>query len=199
MPEPTGWFWDFGDGSTSTARHPSHTYAADGVYDVTLRVTGATGVVEHREPSLIRVGAPAGNGLLATYFDNIDFTGPAVARTDPTADFDWGSGSPHASIGVDTFSARWVGRVQPRFSETYSFQTISDDGVRLWVNDRLVVDNWTDHAPTENTGTIALLAGVKYDIRLEFYENGGGATARLFWSSPSQAREIVPQSRLFAE
>ena len=50
--------------------------------------------------------------------------------------------------------------------------------MRLWVNGQLIVNNWTDHAPTENSGTIALTAGQRYDIRMEFYENGGGATAQ---------------------
>lgn len=65
------------------------------------------------------------------------------------------------------------------------------------MNGQLIIDNWTDHAPTENTGQITLQAGVRYDIRMEFYERGGGATAKLLWSSPSQVKEVIPQSRLF--
>jgi hypothetical protein len=60
----------------------------------------------------------------------------------------------------------------------------------------LVIDNWTDHSPIENTGTIALVAGRSHLITREFYENTGGATARLSWSSSSQAKEIVPASQL---
>ena len=78
--------------------------------------------------------AATGTGLAATYYDNADFTGTTVARTDPTVNFDWGVGSPAPAIGVDTFSARWTGQVQPQFTETYTFYTQSDDGVRLWVN-----------------------------------------------------------------
>ena len=69
--------------------------------------------------------------------------------------------------------------VQPRFSETYTFHTVSDDGVRLWVNGQTIIDNWTDHAPTENIGFIPLQAGQLYDIKMEMYESGGGAVA---WS-----------------
>ena len=70
---------------------------------------------------------------------------------------------------------------------TYTFTTTSDDGVRLYVNGQLLVDNWTDHAATQNSGTLSLVAGQKYDIRLEFYERGGLATARLSWAYPGQA------------
>ncbi len=141
--------------------------------------------------------APAGNGLAATYWNNIDFTGTTVSRTDPMINFNFGNGSPDPAIGPDTFSARWVGLIQPRFSETYTFFTTSDDGVRLWVNGKLVVNDWTDHAPRVDSGTIALAAGQKYDIRMDFYENAGGAVAKLEWQSASQAREVVPQSQLF--
>jgi glucose/arabinose dehydrogenase len=142
-------------------------------------------------------GGTAGTGLSATYYDNIDLTGPSVSRTDATINFDWGSGSPATGIGADTFSARWTGQVQPRYSETYTFYTTSDDGVRLWVNGQQLINNWTDHASTENSGAIALTAGQKYSIRMEFYENGGGAVAKLSWSSASQPKQIIPQAQLY--
>jgi endo-1,4-beta-D-glucanase Y len=87
--------------------------------------------------------------------------------------------------------------VKANYSETYTFYTLSDDGVRLWVNNKLVIDNWTDHAPTENRGTIALQAGATVPIKLEYYENGGGAVAKLLWSSPSRSKEVIPSSQLF--
>jgi hypothetical protein len=96
----------------------------------------------------------------------------------------------------DQFSIRWIGRIEPKYSETYSFHTISNDGVRLWVNSKLVVDNWTDHAEREDTGAIALKAGQKYDLKLDYYQSDGGASMKLLWSSPSQAKEIIPKSQL---
>lgn len=138
-----------------------------------------------------------GTGLQGDYYDNMDFTVPRVTRTDATVNFDWGTGSPDPSIGVDTFSARWTGQVETPFSQTYTFYTVSDDGVRLWVNGQLIIDNWTDHAPTENAGTITLTGGQRYNIQMDFYENGGGALAQLSWSSPSIAKEIIPQSQLY--
>jgi hypothetical protein len=140
-----------------------------------------------------------GTGLSATYFNNSDFTGTSVARVDPTVDFAWGSGSPASAIGVDTFSARWIGQVEAPFTGTYTFYTVSDDGVRLWVNNQLLVNNWTNHAAIENRGTIALTAGQRYPIRMEFYENGGLATARLLWSSTSIGKSVIPKARLYPQ
>jgi hypothetical protein len=138
-----------------------------------------------------------GTGLTGAYYDNKDFTNLKLTRTDATVNFNWGSGSPDPSIGADTFSVRWTGQVMPQFTQTYTFYTTSDDGVRLRVNGQTVIDNFTDHAPTENSGTIALTAGQRYDVQLDYYENGGGATATLSWSSSSQPKQIIPQARLF--
>jgi glucose/arabinose dehydrogenase len=140
---------------------------------------------------------PPGIGLAGYYYDNINFTGATVTRLDPTVNFDWASGAPVAGIGADTFSVRWSGQVRAKVTGNTTFFTTSDDGVRLFVNNVLVVDNWTDHAPTENSGTIALTAGVKYDVRMETYENGGLAVAKLAWSGPGLAKEFVPQTHLY--
>jgi len=139
-----------------------------------------------------------GNGLKAEYFDNIDFTNLKLNRTDASVNFDWGYGSPDASIQPDTFSARWTGQVLAKYSETYTFSTTSDDGVRLWVNGQKIIDRWVNQAATEVTGSITLQAGQKYDIRLEYYENGGRAVSKLAWSSRSQIKEIIPQGYLFS-
>ncbi|MBX2862601.1 MAG: DUF4347 domain-containing protein [Leptolyngbyaceae cyanobacterium MAG.088] len=140
-----------------------------------------------------------GDGLKGDYFDNQDFTDLQLTRTDATVDFNWGGGAPDPTIGVDTFSVRWTGQIEPLYSETYTFQTTTDDGVRLWVNGQLIIDQFVDQAPTSYTGDITLEAGQKYDIRLDYYENGGGAVAELHWSSDSQAFEIIPQSQLFSD
>ncbi|MFO8008227.1 MAG: PA14 domain-containing protein, partial [Candidatus Brocadiia bacterium] len=143
-------------------------------------------------------GPGDGDGLTGDYYDNMDFTSHALTRVDATVNFDWGSGSPDPSMGADTFSVRWTGQVEPLYSETYTFKTLSDDGVRLWVDGQQVIDNWTDHGPTEDTGTISLSAGTKYDVQLDYYENAGGAVIELYWSSASQTEEIIPQSQLYS-
>ncbi len=139
----------------------------------------------------------SGSGLAATYWDNANFTGSSVTRTDPTVNFNWGVGGPAAGIGSDTFSARWTGEVQPQFSGTYTFYIRSDDGARLWVNNQQLIDRWVDQSATEWSGTIALTAGVRYPIRLEYFENGGDAVAEMRWSGPSTPKSIIPAARLF--
>lgn len=134
-------------------------------------------------------------GFYGQYFDNKDLSDFKFSRIDDKIDFNWGAGSPDPRIGSDTFSIRWLGQVRPKYSETYTFYTNSDDGVRLWVNGQKIIDNWTDHSATPNSGTIDLTAGQDYDIQLDYYENGYNAVIQLFWSSASQVREIiVPQT-----
>ncbi|MEO1744549.1 MAG: PQQ-dependent sugar dehydrogenase [Cyanobacteria bacterium J06629_9] len=140
-----------------------------------------------------------GDGLTGTYYNNRDFTDQTLTRVDPTVDFDWGGGSPAASMGNNTFSVRWQGQIEPLYSETYTFRTTSDDGVRLWVNGQQIIDQFIDQAPTNHTGQITLQAGQKYDIRMDYYENSGGAVAQLAWSSASQPLQIVPQSQLYSD
>ncbi len=139
-------------------------------------------------------------GLVGEYFDNRDLTGLVTTRRDATINFDWGTGTPAgtALTSPDTFSVRWTGRVLAPATGSYTFTTTSDDGVRLWVNNQLIIDNWTDHSATNNSGVINLTAGNYYDIKMEFYENGGLAVAKLFWSYPGQAQQIVPNANLSA-
>ena len=142
---------------------------------------------------------PAGDGLRAVYFNNRGFTGTLVRRIDPTVYFDWGNGSPDPAISPDTFSARWRGQIQAVESGTYTFRTNSDDKVRLWVNGKLIIDNWTGAVPGIKTGTIALLAGQRYHIRVDYEENTGDAVMQLDWTQPGQTGFVsIPQANLFS-
>ncbi len=140
----------------------------------------------------------AGNGLRAEYFDSVNLTIPVFNRVDPEVNFNWANGTPDARVGTDTFSIRWTGKIEPRYSETYTFNTLSDDGVRLYIDGQLLIDQWIDQSATNFTGAIDLEAGVQYDIRLEYFERIGRAEMRLQWSSDSQAFETVPTSQLYA-
>lgn len=135
-------------------------------------------------------------GLLGEYFDNMDLTNKKGERVDSVINFNWGLGSPMDGISADTFSVRWTGQIEARYSEEYTFYAGSDDGVRLWIDGKLVIDSWYDQRNTEKTGKIRLEAGRKYNIKLEYYENRVGANVHLAWSSASQKKEIVPESQL---
>lgn len=149
--------------------------------------------------NVIRAGGSANNsnGLKGEYFDNADFTNLKLTRKDATVNFDWMGASPDTSIASDTFSARWTGQIQPKYSETYTFYTSSDDGSRLWINGQQVINRWQGGS-AETQGKITLQAGQKYDIKLEYYEDGFGARSQLSWSSASQTKQIIPQSQLFS-
>ena len=140
---------------------------------------------------------PLERGLLGIYFGNADFTGRYSTRLDPSINFDWGESRPIQGIGESTFSVRWLGQVQPQFDEHYTFHTETDGRVRLWVDSRLVIDHWKDESATSATVPVQLKAGAKYDVRMEIAKTGGTAKARLFWSSPSTPRSVVPQDALF--
>ncbi|MFZ2162577.1 MAG: PA14 domain-containing protein [Sideroxyarcus sp.] len=143
-------------------------------------------------------------GLRGDYYEGTKFEVLRYSRVDKKVKFNWVDKSPLAdvpsqqSFPANNFSVRWSGQVRPRYSDTYMFSTLSDDGVRLWVGGKKIIDNWTDHAATTNIGHVILEAGRWYPIVLEFYEKGGLAQIELSWWSMSQRQEIVPQECLYS-
>lgn len=158
--------------------------------------------VTELDPASSSCGAPTPGALLGTYYDQNGssrayFTGNTQSRLDSTVNFNWGGGSPITGFGSNDFSVTWEGQVTPDESGSYTFSTVSDDGVRLYIDNNLVISNWTDHGPRRDTSAaINLTAGTAYNIRMEFYERRGGATARLEWDGPSFGRQIIPSSNL---
>ncbi len=141
-----------------------------------------------------------GTGLTGIYYSNQleTFNGsPTLTRIDPQINFNWNNGPPSPKISVTDFTVRWTGAIEPQFNETYTFYTTTDDGTRLWVNNQEIINEWEDQAPTTWSGSIALKAGQRYPIRMDYYQNQGGAEAYLAWSSPSTAMTIIPVSQLY--
>ncbi len=87
--------------------------------------------------------------------------------------------------------------LQPLFSEPYTFYTTTDDGVRLWVNNQLVIDHWSPQSPTTWSGSINLQAFQHYTIEMDYFQAQGGAVAQLAWSSPSTAQQVIPRTQLY--
>ena len=139
-----------------------------------------------------------GNGLTGDYYNGMDFNTYYTTRIDPVIHFDWGFGSPMQGIGVDHFSIRWQGKIQPRADGNYTFFVNSDNGRRLWINDQLIIDKWIDDYDIEYSGNISLRANQLYNIKLEYFENIGGAYCHLEWINQQQPREIVPRSQLYS-
>jgi hypothetical protein len=117
----------------------------------------------------------------AQYFNNMSLSGsPAVTRCEGwPIDHDWSGGRPVDGIGDNNFSVRWTGRANIA-EGTYRFIARSDDGIRVWVGGQLIIDAWRDQAPTEH-GRVLRVASGTYDLRIEYYENGGGAVAQFRW------------------
>jgi beta-glucosidase len=173
-----------GGGSSLTAPYNSVSFL-EGISDAAgndLRVLTMTDV-----PSLdVVIGqtdfvtVPGGEaGLKGEYFGNEEFKGePALVRTDARIDFHWGDGSFAEGAPTDHFAVRWTGYFVPKVEDDYRFYTSADDGVRLYVDDELLIDDWKRHAETLNTLVKHLDAGKAYKIRLEYFENVGTATVR---------------------
>lgn len=125
---------------------------------------------------------PGEHGLRAEYFKNKDLQGsPAVVRVDKQINFEWAMGAPDSTIAPEHFSARWMGKLVPKKSGTYTLGFSSDDGVRLTLDGKLLIDSWFDRGATLDVVKLKLEAGRSYDLRIEYYENEGWAYAALVW------------------
>ncbi len=137
----------------------------------------------------------SGDGLQAAYFDGA--TGKIVSRIDPMVNFDWDIDPPAEGIGADHFSARWEGWLEVPADDLYALHLISDDGARLWLDRQLAIDAWADLAASQSTAKVALKAGQRYALKLEYFERAGEAIAKLLWSTPTIPKQPIPQSQLY--
>jgi len=139
-----------------------------------------------------------GLGLTGSYYNGMNFETLAGTRTDATVNFNWGTDSPMEGVNTNSFSTRWTGQIQPRYSGTYTFYSTSNTGRRVWVDNQLIIDKWISGQSTY-TGTIALTAGQKYDLKVEYFESNTASNCKLEWASGLQSKEVVPQSQLYNE
>ncbi|MHC4430643.1 MAG: PA14 domain-containing protein, partial [Planctomycetota bacterium] len=162
------------------------------------RVDEFDGFTSHRGEVWSFTTVTPGGGVRAQYFRSVDLTGvAAIDRVDPEIDFDWADDTPDPMLQNDEFSIRWAGELEVEFSEPYTFYANTDDGVRLWVNDELVINRWVDRrAATEAKGTIELIGGQRCSLVMEYYDSGGVAIAQLSWESPTIEKQIIPQAAL---
>jgi YVTN family beta-propeller protein len=188
------------DGSAATIAdairaHQGITLSAADLANVTAYVQ-QIGAQETGAPD----GKGSGKGLVGQYFNNTGLTGSPAVTVTQAVDFDWGTAAPRTKVNANVFSVRWSGTLEPQATGTYKFQTVSDDGVRLWVNGVLLTNDWTLHsAKTTTTANINLVAGQRYSIKMEYYENQGSAVARLRWLTPgNDAVVAIPVDRLYA-
>ena len=151
-------------------------------------------------PALASCTTVPSNGFCGEFFDNMALTGAAKRfQATDRINFDWGSAAPMAggSFPIDKFSARWAGDFV--FEEAnYTFTTTSDDGVKVWLDDRLVIDSWKDQWNGVNKQGLRVSAG-KHRVKMEYYDNGGGAVAKLNWEKVASGCVTIPENKFCAE
>jgi RNase P/RNase MRP subunit p29 len=118
------------------------------------------------------------------YYNHVNLTGAPKVRNDKKIDFDWGYGSPMKGINADNFSVRWTRRLDFE-AKTYRFHVRVDDGVRLWVDGQLLIDQWHDGSTRTYSAERTMTQG-KHDVRVEMYERSGAATGA-FWREAVQS------------
>ncbi|NBR85447.1 MAG: hypothetical protein EBS84_08205 [Proteobacteria bacterium] len=137
------------------------------------------------------------HGLLGTYFSRPDCTGEVLKRLDAQVNFDWADKPAAPGVPTEDFSVRWTGQVQAQHSENYTFHVEADDGVRVWLGDRQIIDEWRQQSTTVVSQPAALSAGQFYPLTIEFFSAKPPAMAKLKWSSPSTPLGVIPASRLY--
>ena len=137
--------------------------------------------------------APDGRtqGLQGAFYDNPTWKGkPVFTRIDSAINFDYADGSPDARIPKDNFSVRWTGKIIGPATGRIKLALGSDDGSFLYINNRLIIDNGGDHGEQYVFGEFEMEKDKLYDIRIDFFEHGGGASAKLGWQDPSEKDQL---------
>jgi beta-glucosidase len=134
-------------------------------------------------------------GLRGEYFDNEEFRGtPKLVRNDLQLAFDWAQGSPDPAIPNDHYSIRWTGKVVPERSGDYTLSLRADDGVRLWIDGRKLIDDWSVHPAKATEAKLHVQAGVPLDLKLEYYEQAGEASLQLGWAEDAAKAPELDQA-----
>ncbi|MHB1459690.1 MAG: PA14 domain-containing protein [Armatimonadota bacterium] len=135
-------------------------------------------------------------GLKASWFSDQNLTVKVGETTDQAINFQW-SEAPRQDMPADHFSVRWDGHITAPKNGTYDIITNSDDGVRLWLDDKLIIDDWTSAPSRRNAAKFIMEAGKRYNLRLEFMENIGGAHVSLYWVLPKDEVQSIPSRSVY--
>lgn len=134
------------------------------------------------------------NGLWATYYSSKNFTKPFIKKIDKNINFNWKKGSPLKGFRKDGFSIRWEGFLKIPQNGEYTFYTLADDGVRLWLNDTLIINDWKSHAEKLNSTTLPLAKGL-HNFKMEYFDDTSFASVKLSWkkTGTSKTKIIEPK------
>ena len=161
-----------------------------------LGLTGLTAV-----PAPAAEDPAEARGLKGEYWTQsapgaFDFHELKATTFDPNLDFDTLEPRLTAATGrSDDVSVRWTGKVVPETTGPHTFSVTGDNGFRLWIGGRLLIDHWVDDWDREQTAEpVELTAGQSYDIKVEYFEHYGGSNLHLRWTPPGGTKQAVPQS-----
>jgi hypothetical protein len=159
------------------------------------------GPITLRETAMVRARAlSADRNVLPSLTTSKEFRKvDRMVRVDRQIDFAWQHGSPGGGIPENNFAVVWTGFVRPTETRHATFHVVADDGVRLWVAGRKVLDDWSVHGERESTGKVFLTAGKTVPVRLEYFERNGYATIKLLWSADGVSKQVVPGKCLFVD
>ena len=134
-------------------------------------------------------------GLKAEYFNNQELRGPAATvRTDARIDFDWGRYNPTPALTGNHFSVRWTGKLKAPESGKYTLGFTADDGARLYLDGKLLVDAWASNPKKTATAEVVLEAGRSYDLRMEYFQYQRENIAKLVWSYPGMTERLMQEA-----
>jgi len=140
----------------------------------------------------------SGDGLLGTYYNGSAFAGTSYPRIDETVNFDWHANAPISEIGTDYCSIRWTGQIEPRYDGDYLFTLVADDGVRLWIDGALIIDEWRNGSGEQVSTHISLTNDQRVDVQIDYFESTGDADIQLQWQFATLPKQVVPQCQLYS-
>ena len=158
--------------------NPAHTEVSVGAGDA-VPIPAAAFTTEDGKPG----------GLTGRYFQGQEFQTLIATRTDPRVNFDW-TDAPPPGLGHDNYSVRWTGSVRAGRGGDYTFVTTSDDGARLWVDGKQVIDYWNTGPVRTSQAVVRFAAGTRHRLRLDYAQKDGQAIMKLAWRQPGQSSTL---------
>jgi hypothetical protein len=134
--------------------------------------------------------------LLATYYRQADFNGETLTRVDPKIEFNWADRDPAAGFSRNQYSVRWQGQLKADFSEVYTIFVMGDEPMRVWLEGRPLIMPGGQYYMTEVRESVPLVAGERYDFRVDAQSTSGNAAMKVMWSSASTPKNVIPATHL---
>lgn len=189
---PLSYELDFGDGYRTTgSADATHVYNWAGIFETRCTVTDVDGDTATGTSDPVSTTCDEDAFFTANYYNNTDFTDWALSRNDTLIDFRWGEQAPDPALDPDTFSVEWTRRICVPYPGEVVFHTHADDGVRLWIDEELIIEDWESHPPEWHSGAIELEAG-PHDLRMQYFEDGVGAEVQLYWYNQRTLAPLLP-------